>query len=142
MRKGSSPDGKEQGFVTPGAPQWSHEEIVIIVYFLSRQVRPQTLYYLLLRRGYDRPTRTIQLKLVSVTQQHPHLRTSEGHWDLDAVDSWIDDFLGNHESVNTLIRFSPVDAEDMVLVSYPLEVILNLCLLSPAQNRTDQLKSL
>lgn len=103
--------------------QWMRQ-LVITVYFLSRQIRPQTLHCLLLRRGYDRSTGAIERKVFSITQQHPHLRTSEGHWDLQTVDSWIDDLLGNHESVNTPIRFSEEDAEHVVLVSHPLEMIL------------------
>lgn len=129
MTRRSSFATKEGPFVTVRAPQWSHEEIVITVYFLSRQIRPRTLHYLLLRRGYDRSTRAIERKFFSITQQHPHLRTSKGQLDLDAVDRWIDDLLGNHESVNTLIRFSSEDAEDVILVSYTLEVVFNSCLL-------------
>lgn len=60
----------------------------------------------------------------------------------DAVDSWIDDLLGDHESVNTLIRFSPEDAQDVALVSHPVGMNINLSLLSPTQNRTNNLKTL
>ena len=70
---------------------------------------------------------TLLLLESPVQLQHPHLRTSEGHWDLDAVDRWIDELLGNHEPVNTLILFSLENVEDRILVSY-----LSLCLLSPA----------
>lgn len=118
MRRRSSFSAEEEGFGTPRAPRWSLEEIVTIVYFLSRQIRPRSLHSILLRRGYDRSAGAIERKLSSITQQHPHLRPSEVHWDLDAVDRWIDDLLGNHESVNTLIRFSLEDAEDVVRVSY------------------------
>lgn len=90
-----------------------------MVYFASRGIRPKTLHYLLLRRGFDRSTSAIEHKVVTIAQKHPYLK-SPIDWNLVAVDRWIDDLLGDHESVNRLIRFSPEDAEDVALVSYPL----------------------
>jgi hypothetical protein len=142
MIRGSNFAATEGCLVTARAPLWSQEEIVITVYFLSRQIRPRTLHYLLLRRGYDRSARAIERKLFSIIQQHPHLRRSEGHWDLDSVDSWIDDLLGDHDLVNTLIHFSPEDAQDVALVSRPVGMNINLSLLSTAQNRINKLTTL
>lgn len=107
--------------------QWSPEEVAIMVYFTSRQIRPKTLRYLLLRRGYDRSTRAIERKAFSITQQYPHLKAHRD-WNLDVVDLWIDDLLGNHDSVNKLVLFSLADAEDVAHAS---------CLLKPIQPCTN-----
>lgn len=131
----------EWDFVSARAPLWSEEEIVIILYFLSRQIRPRTLRFLLLC-PYDRTTRAIERKIFSIIQRYPHLKPSKDYWNLDAVDNWIDGLLGSRESVNTLIRFSPADAEDVVHVSCFFGITFSSCLLSPAPNSTKKLKSL
>lgn len=100
-------------------PYYSSEEKAIIVYFASRRIYPKTLYYLLLRRGFDRSINAIERRVINIAQKYPYLK-SQNNWDLEAVDRWIDDLLGDHESVNRLILFSPEDAEDVALVSYPL----------------------
>ncbi|KAJ5369931.1 uncharacterized protein N7496_006023 [Penicillium cataractarum] len=106
---------------------WSPEEVAIMVYFTSRQIHPKALRYLLLRRGYDRSTCAIEHKIFSINQQHPQLK-SRGDWNWDVVDHWIDDLLGNHDSVNKLVLFSLADAEDMATnqqIEEPLR-LLNL----------------
>jgi hypothetical protein len=99
----------------PPGNQWSADEVTIAVYFSSRQICCKAVRFLLLRRGYDRSVPAIERKLLSISQQHPDLRTSEGNWELNVADSWIDAVLGDHESVNQLIRFSLADAEDVIL---------------------------
>jgi hypothetical protein len=74
----------------PLASQWSRQEVAIIVYFLS--IRPITLCYLLLRRGYDRSASAIEHIVVSIAKKYPYLKR-QGDWDLDFVDRWIDDLL-------------------------------------------------
>jgi hypothetical protein len=108
---------------TPIGSRWSPEEAAITIYFTSRQIHPRTLRFLLLRQGYDRSTQAIERKVFTTIQEHPHLKT-RGRWNLDVVDRWIDDLLGDHESVNTLILFSPEDAEDVACVRCTLKLIL------------------
>lgn len=100
------------------ARKWSVEETIIAIYFSSRCICPRSIRSLLLRRGYDRSTRAIEHKISCTAQGHPHLRPSKGHWDLDAVDWWLDDLL-SHESVNKLIPVSPQDVEDVATVTLP-----------------------
>lgn len=100
-----------------------------MVYFLSRRIRPKTLRYLLLRRGYNRSTRAIERKLLSITQKYPHLKP-HGHWDLEVVDRWVDDLLGGHELVNALIQFSSDDAEVVALVRYPFTLFFSRLLMA------------
>lgn len=102
------------------APDWSDEEVAIAIYFLSRLIYPKTVRCLLLRRGFDRSVVAIENKLVFIAQRHPELRSAGGYWDLNAVDLWIDNLIGDHESVNHLIRFSPTDAEDVLAVCISL----------------------
>ncbi|KAF9249649.1 hypothetical protein DTO027I6_2718 [Penicillium roqueforti] len=67
---------------------WSEEELIVAIYFLSRLIHPETVRCLLLRRGYNRSIGAIERKALSVAQQNPYLRSSEGHWDVSAVDHW------------------------------------------------------
>lgn len=101
---------------------WSNEEVVITVYFSSRCIRPKSLCCLLLRRGHIRSLSAVERKIISITKQHPYLKSSNGHWDLNAIDRWMNDLIRSHESVNKLIKFSLEDAEDMALVSCPFGV--------------------
>ncbi|KAJ5849407.1 hypothetical protein N7455_009263 [Penicillium solitum] len=108
---------------------WSNEEVVITVYFSSRCIRPKSLCCLLLRRGHIRSLSAVERKIISITKQHPYLKSSNGHWDLNAIDCWMNDLIRSHESVNKLIKFSLEDAEDMALkqsVDYLLEAMENL----------------
>lgn len=107
----------------PPGNQWSADEVTIAVYFSSRQICCKAVRFLLLRRGYDRSVPAIERKLLSISQQHPDLRTSEGNWELNVADSWIDAVLGDHESVNQLIRFSLADAEDVIAVCFRLGLL-------------------
>jgi hypothetical protein len=97
----------------PNRTLWSKEELIVAIYFLSRLIHPKTVRCLLLRRGYNRSIGAIERKALSVAQQHPYLRSSEGHWDVSAADHWLDDLLGDHESVNRLVQFSSEDAKDV-----------------------------
>lgn len=63
----------------------------------------------------NRSASAIEHKVVSIAKNYPYLKR-QGGWDLDFVDRWIDDLLGDHELVNTLIQFSPEDAQDVALV--------------------------
>jgi hypothetical protein len=108
-------DASGEDVAMPLEYHWSLQEVTIMVYFLSRQIRPKALRYLLLRRGYDRSIRAIERKVFSIAQKYPYLKP-QGHWDLEVVDRWIDDLLGDHELVNALIQFSPEDAADVLLV--------------------------
>lgn len=101
--------------MTPGST-WSKDEIIITVFFSSRRVCPQAVRCLLLRRGYDRSVGAIERQLTKIKHQHSLLRSSEGFWDLDAVDMWVDEIFGDHELVNQLVRLSSGDAEDMLAV--------------------------
>ncbi|KAJ5871073.1 hypothetical protein N7455_006014 [Penicillium solitum] len=108
---------------------WSNEEVVITVYFSSRCIRPKSLCCLLLHRGHIRSLSAVERKIISITKQHPYLKSSNGHWDLNAIDRWMNDLIRSHESVNKLIKFSLEDAEDMALkqsVDYLLEAMENL----------------
>ncbi|KAF4772616.1 hypothetical protein PENNAL_c0131G03188 [Penicillium nalgiovense] len=108
---------------------WSNEEVVITVYFSSRCIRPKSLCCLLLRRGHIRSLSAVERKIISITKQHPYLKSSNGHWDLNAIDRWMNDLIRSHESVNKLIKFSLEDAEDMALkqsVDDLLEAMENL----------------
>lgn len=64
----------------------------------------------------DRSIGAIERKLTKITHQYPLLRSSEGIWDLDTVDIWVDEILGDHELVNQLVRLSSADAEEMLAV--------------------------
>lgn len=68
MTKQSNFAAKQRDFVTARATLWSQEEIVITTYFLSPQIRPRALYYLLLRRDYGHSTGAIKRKLFSIIQ--------------------------------------------------------------------------
>ncbi|KAJ5531467.1 hypothetical protein N7527_004860 [Penicillium freii] len=108
---------------------WSNEEVVITVYFSSRCIHPKSLCCLLLRRGHIRSLSAVERKIISITKQHPYLKSSNGHWDLNAIDRWMNDLIRSHESVNKLIKFSLEDAEDMALkqsVDDLLEAMENL----------------
>jgi hypothetical protein len=102
--------------MAPGNP-WSNEEVIIAVYFTSRGVRPKSVRCLLESRGFDRSCYAIESKIALVLKRHTHLRGPRRFWDWRNVDKWIDDLLGNHELVNTLINFVSEDAEDVRLVS-------------------------
>lgn len=99
--------------MTPGF-QWSPFELTIIVYFSSRHIRPQVVRCLLLRRGYARSISAIKCKMKSIIHQYPELRFLKDNWDLTAVDMWLDDILGDHESVNQIVWLSAADAEDIL----------------------------
>ncbi|KAL2695824.1 hypothetical protein AAEP93_003124 [Penicillium crustosum] len=108
---------------------WSNEEVVITVYFSSRCIRPKSLCCLLLRRGHIRSLSAVERKIISITKKHPYLKSSNGHWNLNAIDRWMNDLIRSHESVNKLIKFSLEDAEDMALkqsVDDLLEAMENL----------------
>ncbi|CEJ58349.1 hypothetical protein PMG11_07008 [Penicillium brasilianum] len=64
-------------------------------------------------------------KIFSLHQQYPQLK-SRGNWNWDIVDHWIDDLLGNHDSVNKLVLFSPADAENVAInqqIEEPLKLL-------------------
>lgn len=50
---------------------------------------------------------------MEIEQEHSLLRSSEVFC---AVDTWVDEILGDHELVNQLVRLSLADAEDMLAV--------------------------
>lgn len=97
---------------------WSDAEKTIAVYFCSRHVNMRSLRCLLLRRGFDRSENAIERKLRAIVDENPHLGTSINLWDASAVDRWIDDLLGDPESVNNLIKISAEDAEIVANVSH------------------------
>ena len=78
----------------------------------------RSLRCLLLRRGFDRSENAIERKLRALVDENPHLGTSINLWDVSAVDRWIDDLLGDPESVNNLIKISAEDAEIIANVSH------------------------
>lgn len=97
--------------------RWSKKEVIVVIYFSSRGIRPKSVRLLLLRRGFDRSCRAIEAKIALVLRNNAYLRFSKGRWDWRAVDKWIDDLLGSHELVNDLIYLAAQDAEDVTLVS-------------------------
>lgn len=90
---------------------WSKEEIALSFYFLSRNIRPKTLFHLLQLRGYYRSLCEIERQIVTVAREFPRLRSSDGFWDTHAVDYWINTLVGNYMSLLELIRFSEKDAQ-------------------------------
>jgi hypothetical protein len=67
------------------ASHWSRQEVALMVYFASRWIRPETLHYLLLRRGFDHSTSAIEHKVVTIAQKYPYLMSQSG-WNLEVVD--------------------------------------------------------
>jgi hypothetical protein len=106
----------------PEEHRWSHEEVIIAVYFSSRQICSRAIHHLLFRRGFRRTHRAIERKIYSTVKANPRLRLPKGYWDLDVVDRWIDDLLQDHRAVNEWIIFSADDADDVIRVSCPGEL--------------------
>lgn len=106
----------------PKEHRWSNEEVIIAVYFSSRQICSRAVHRLLFRRGFRRTHRAIERKIYSTVKVNPRLRLPKGYWDLDVVDRWIDDLLQDHRAVNEWISFSADDADDVVRVSCPGEL--------------------
>lgn len=106
------------GYAMTDSTAWSDAEKTIAVYFCSRNVNMRSLRCLLLRRGFDRSENAIENKLRALVKKNPHLGTSIKLWDANAVDRWIDDLLGDPESVNNLIKTSAEDAEIIANVSH------------------------
>lgn len=94
-----------------GRNRWCREEVAIGVYFISRLCRADTVKELLLRRGYSRSVGAITRKMREINQVWPKLKPSRDWWDLEEVDSWLDNIMGDHKSVNTIIHFTLEDAE-------------------------------
>ena len=86
--------------------RWSDAETIVAVYFCSRHASIRSLRCLLLRRGFDRSENAIESKPLTLLNDSPHLGTSIQIWDASAVDCWIDNLLGDPESVNSLIQMS------------------------------------
>jgi hypothetical protein len=112
------------------AALWSKDELVIIVYFSSRRISSIAVSQLLTRRGYHRTSSAVERKIQAIIDDRPSLRPSQGSWDINAVDRWLDDVLGSTEDVNRLIRFTSEDAEIVAQVGYAPEVDPSFCLLT------------
>ncbi|GFF96663.1 hypothetical protein IFM61392_10422 [Aspergillus lentulus] len=104
------------------AARWSEDELVIALYFSSRRISSMAVSQLLTRRGYHRTPCAVERKIQAIVGDHPSLRPSGGSWDVDAVDLWLDDVLGNAEDVNRLIKFTPEDAEIVAQVVNASEI--------------------
>jgi hypothetical protein len=89
---------------------------------------------LLTRRGYHRTPCAVERKIQAIVGDCPSLRPSGGNWDIDAVDRWLDDVLGNTDDVNRLIKFTLEDAEIVAQVGEAAEIQLSFCPLD-ASNR-------
>jgi hypothetical protein len=103
----------------PKEHRWSNEEVIIAVYFSSRQICSRAIHCSLFRRGFRRTHRAIERKIYSIAKANPRLRFPKSYWDLDVVDRWIDGLLQDHKAVNECIDFSADDADDVVRVSCP-----------------------
>jgi len=100
-----------------GSSRWSGMEVLIVLYFSSRQLSSKSIHLLLLRRGFQRSDRAIDAKVMATLRQNPTLKPRIGTWNLRAIDRWIDDVLDNHDLVNKLIKFTVEDFEDVSQVS-------------------------
>ncbi|GFF96666.1 hypothetical protein IFM61392_10419 [Aspergillus lentulus] len=101
------------------ARRWTNNELAIVLYFSSRRIGPKSVSLLLSRRGYHRTPVAVDRKVNQVVSDLPSLRISEVTWDIDAVDRWLDDLLGDPEEVNRLIYFTREDAEIVAQVGHP-----------------------
>jgi hypothetical protein len=100
------------------AARWSNDELVITLYFSSRRINSMAVSQLLTCRGYHRTSSAIERKIQAIVDDRPSLRPSQGSWDVNIVDKWLDDVLGSNEDVNCLIKFSPEDAGIVAQVGY------------------------
>lgn len=93
------------------AKRWTNNELAIVLYFSSRRIRSESVSLLLHRRGYNRTPIAAERKVDKIVSDCPSLRLFvEDSWDIDVVDRWPDDLLGDSEKVNCLISFTPEDA--------------------------------
>lgn len=109
---------------------WSVEEIIIVLYFTSRHILPNTLRYLLANRGHNRSTISIE-RIIKILLTHaPKFQFSNGQWNARAVDQYIDEQIYDHESVNHIIQFSFCDAEAVTNVSHAISQapLFSLCI--------------
>ncbi|KAE8383923.1 hypothetical protein BDV26DRAFT_3510 [Aspergillus bertholletiae] len=94
---------------------WSSEEVVMAVYFSSRDICSTPISYIMNRRGYRRTPSAIEQKVRRIIDNTPSLRPSQLQWDVDAVDHWLNDLLEGPEAVRRHIKFSSQDAEIVAL---------------------------
>lgn len=101
------------------AKRWTNNELAIVLYFSSRRIRSESVSLLLHRRGYNRTPIAAERKVDKIVSDCPSLRLFvEDSWDIDVVDRWPDDLLGDSEKVNCLISFTPEDAEIVAQVGH------------------------
>ena len=88
-----------------GGTSWMNEEIVIIVFYASRNVYHQACSEVLsLKTNIKREVTAIRDKLKQIRKQNPHLYDSTTNkWNISAVDEWLwKQEVQNLESLVTL----------------------------------------
>lgn len=98
--------------------RWTNKELAIALYFSSRRIRSDSVSLLLDRWGYKHTPVAVDRKVNKIVRGCPSLLLCDYSWDIDAVDRWLDDMLGDTEIVNRLISFTPEDAEIMAQVGH------------------------
>lgn len=126
--------------------RWTREEIAIALYFSSRRVQYNVVSYLLLRRGFCRSSSAIQHKISKIIHVQKTLKLDEQKWNLDEVDSFLDNLMKDQNEVNDLIMFSVQDATDVLLVRSPsvkqaMKVLLLKSISSLLSTRISQLRT-
>jgi hypothetical protein len=102
--------------------RWSKDELIITLCFSSRRISSMAVAQLLTRHEYHRTSSAIERKIQAIVGDCHSVRPSQGSWDVNAVDQWLDDVLGTIEDVICLIKFTPEEAEIVAQVGYASEV--------------------
>lgn len=98
---------------------WTDAELIVAVYFISRGFTDAAVSQTLRTRGFRRSCAAVRRKVQDIQNKYPHLRSTTGEWDFDAVDFWLDKLSLDYETVSRLISCTHMEGTIAEKVRHP-----------------------